>query len=105
MAKWLDIGTTGDFPEGAHVYTTAGEKGIVIARVEGELHALANVCPHAGKPLGMGELRGCKLTCPFHGYTYNIKTGRNVDFPYDEPPVKKYPLRVQDDTVQVQIES
>lgn len=104
MAKWHDIGPAEDFPEGTHVCATVGEKSIVIVHVDGEMHALADHCPHAGKPLGMGELRGCKIVCPFHGYTYHVKTGRNVEFPYDEPPVRKYPLRISENIVQVQVE-
>ncbi|MFW6060464.1 MAG: Rieske (2Fe-2S) protein [Phycisphaeraceae bacterium] len=105
MAKWIDIGPADNFPEGTHVRTTAGEKPIVVAHVEGELHAMRDECPHAGQPIGMGDLHGCILTCPFHGYAYNVKTGRNVDFPHDEPPVKKYPVRITDNTVQVQLET
>ena len=45
-------------------------------------------------PLGEGDLTGKVLTCPFHGYAYNIETGKNVDFPDTEQPVHTIPIRV-----------
>ncbi len=105
MAKWIDLGKTSDFPEGSPVCTTAGQRALVVMQVNGEFHAIANVCPHAGKPIGDGELRGRVITCPYHGFAYDVTNGRNVDFPYDEPPVKKFPVRIVDDGVQVQMEA
>jgi len=88
MAKWIDLGPIDDIPAGEPVCKTAGEQQIVIIKQDGALHALANRCPHAGLPLEDGEVRGRVITCPFHGYTFDMQSGRNVDFPHDEPPAK-----------------
>ncbi|MEX0654496.1 MAG: Rieske (2Fe-2S) protein [Phycisphaeraceae bacterium] len=104
MTAWFDVGPVRDFAGDAQVCTTVAGKPIVIFNVDGELHAIANVCPHAGLPLGDGERRGMIITCPYHGYTYHIKNGRNIDWPHDEPPVKTYPVRVEKETVQVQMQ-
>ena len=104
MANWIDLGPIDDFPDSAPVCKTAGEKAIVIIKQEGAWHALANRCPHAGLPLGEGEVRGGVITCPFHGYTFDIDTGRNIDFPHDEPPAKTYPIRENAGRIEVQID-
>lgn len=104
MSEWFDIAPAADVPEGTHRCATAGEKPVVVIHADGELHAIANICPHAGLPIGEGETRGGVIVCPFHGYAYDLKTGRNLDYPHDEPPVKKYPVRVTDGMIQVQIE-
>ena len=104
MPEWIDLGPTDQFPDGQPVCTAAGEKQVVIIKQDGELHALLNICPHAGLPLGEGDVRGRVITCPFHGYAYNIQTGRNTDFPYDEPPAKTFPVRDSNGRVEVQIE-
>ena len=44
-----------------------GGTAIAIANVDGEFHALSNACPHAGGPLGEGQLEGSLLRCPYHG--------------------------------------
>ncbi len=76
---------------------------LVVMRVEGDWFAVRNTCPHAGLPLGEGDLRGHVLTCPFHGYAYNIKNGRNIDWPEDEMPVKTFPVRIKENTVQIEL--
>lgn len=105
MSRWIDIVPEGDLPDGTHLCATAGEKSVVVLRAEGELHAVANVCPHAGMPIGHGDTHGRVIICPFHGYAYDVKTGRNIDYPHDEPPIKRYPVRVVEGIVQVQVEA
>ncbi|MFA9478369.1 Rieske (2Fe-2S) protein [Phycisphaerales bacterium AB-hyl4] len=102
---WVDLGPTADYPEGEQVCTTAVGKPLVVFNIEGDFHVIANVCPHAGLPLGDGDRRGMVITCPYHGYTYNIKNGRNIDWPHDEPPVKTYPVRIHQEKLQVQMQS
>ena len=119
MANWIDVGAATDFPPGAKACVSAGGQPVVVCHVQGpaplpgaaalaegetRLCAVLNVCPHAGLPLGDGELNGLVLTCPYHGYAYNVATGTNVDFPRDEPPVPRLPVRVRDGRVDVDVE-
>lgn len=103
MAKWIDLIDVSDMPADGKLCTQADKVPIVVMRVEGDWFAVRNSCPHAGLPLGEGDLRGHVLTCPFHGYAYNIKNGRNIDWPEDEMPVKTYPVRVEGGVVQVEM--
>ena len=103
MAKWLDIGPASDFPADTHECVDAGGYRLVIFHVAGQFLALANVCPHAGLPLGEGERHDSTITCPFHGYTFDIHTGRNIDLPDDEFPVRSYPARLSAGRVQVDV--
>jgi len=96
MAKWTDIGPSKDFPPGSQQSLRIDNIPVVIFNVEGMYLAIADVCPHAGMPLGQGELCGKRITCPFHGYSYNIEDGKNTDFPNDEPPVRTFPARVSE---------
>jgi len=48
---------------------------LAVANVDGELYALDNVCPHAGGPIGDGELEGHLVTCPFHGWSFDVRDG------------------------------
>jgi nitrite reductase/ring-hydroxylating ferredoxin subunit len=54
-------------------------------------------------PLGEGELAGKIITCPFHGYAFDITTGRNVDFP-DDAPATRLPVRREGDRIMVDLE-
>lgn len=102
MAKWVDIGSESDFPEGDKQCIDAQGIPAVICNVKGQLLATINVCPHAGLPLGEGDLAGKVLTCPFHGYTYNIETGMNIDMP-DDLPLTRFATRITDGRVEVQV--
>jgi len=98
---WTDLGPEDDFSQEAHRCVTVEDVPLVVMHVDGAFYALENRCPHASRPLGDGERAGLTLTCPYHGYTYHIKTGKNIDCPDEEPPAKTFPLRVQAGIVQV----
>ena len=50
-------------------------KAIAVANVGGAFYATTNSCPHAESPLAEGFLEGAKLTCPGHGWMYDVTTG------------------------------
>ncbi len=49
---------------------------IAIANLDGSFYAIDNTCLHRGGPLGQGILDGQKVTCPWHGWQYDVTTGR-----------------------------
>lgn len=104
MAKWLAVGKHEDFPPGTVTPCRVEQRPCVVIATDDALYVLADSCPHAGKPLHDGSVCGHKITCRHHGYAYDLRTGRNVDFPYDEPPVRKLPVRISGDVVQVDLD-
>ena len=48
---------------------------IAIFRVGDDFYALDNACPHKGGPLGEGAVAGTVVTCPWHGFTVDLRTG------------------------------
>jgi nitrite reductase (NADH) small subunit len=75
---------------------------VCLANVNGELSALDNFCPHRQGPLGQGWLEGDAVVCPWHSWTFNVKTGL-AEYPVHER-VDVFPLRVEGDHVLVDIE-
>ncbi len=105
MPKWIEIGPQNEFPAGGRQRVRPGGVPVVVFNIEGRLTAVLDVCPHAGLPLGEGELRGTVLTCPFHGYAFNVETGHNADFPSPEPALQTFPVRVgQSGKVEIDIQ-
>lgn len=102
MAKWIDVGAAQEFSDGQHQCVDAQGTPLVVAKLDGQFIAVHNVCPHAGLPLGEGELAGTVLTCPYHGYAYDLKSGKNADFPNDTP-LSPVPVKVEDDRVMVEL--
>jgi nitrite reductase/ring-hydroxylating ferredoxin subunit len=48
-----------------------------VCNVDGKLYCVDGTCPHAGGPLGQGTLHGNRLTCPWHAYEFDCRTGLN----------------------------
>lgn len=48
---------------------------VALCRRGDRVHAVSGTCPHAGGPLGDGELNGTELTCPYHGWSFDVVTG------------------------------
>jgi len=49
---------------------------IAVANVGGQFRAINNTCLHRGGPLGQGSLQGNVVTCPWHGWTYDVTSGK-----------------------------
>ena len=55
-----------DIPEGGMAVTKAGEKEVLLAKVQGEIYAIDNACGHSGYPLDQGKLDGYVVSCRWH---------------------------------------
>lgn len=56
----------------------AGGKKITLGLVKEQVFAFAHQCPHAGGMMAGGYLNAaCQVTCPLHGYRFDLKNGRN----------------------------
>lgn len=65
---------------------------VCVACVDGELAALDNVCPHRGAPLSEGGIEDGRVVCPWHGWSFDPKTGAELTNPRGGTTV--YPVRV-----------
>src|SRR5580658_8696402 len=63
-----------DIPAGTIREFQVNGTTVAIANVEGKLFAINNTCLHRGGPLGEGELAGKVVTCPWHGWQYDVTT-------------------------------
>ena len=74
---------------------------VIVTRVDGELFAAPGVCPHEDVELGDGELDGATVTCPGHGYMFDLRTGRCRHDPGLE--LRRYPITLVGDEVWVDL--
>jgi nitrite reductase/ring-hydroxylating ferredoxin subunit len=80
MAR-VRVGSASDIPAGeGHVVDAAG-KTIALFNVDGTYYATDNDCPHRGGPLGEGDLGGTIVTCPWHGWRWDVTNGANTNNP------------------------
>ena len=92
---------TAEVPVGTiHEFQIEG-KAVALANVEGKFYAISDVCVHRGGPLGQGELHGKVVTCPWHGWQYDVSSGKVVQNP--TMGVACYATEVRGDEVFVDI--
>ena len=65
----------GDLQPGECKTVAVGERELALFNVGGKFYATDNVCPHRGGPLGEGTLDGNVVTCPWHGWRFDVCTG------------------------------
>ena len=53
-----------------------GALTVALANVGGTFYAISNTCLHRGGPLGQGTLEGKVVTCPWHGWQFDVTTGK-----------------------------
>jgi nitrite reductase/ring-hydroxylating ferredoxin subunit len=74
------VGEPADVPAGVLRTVDAGGKPVVVARVGDSFCAVAGRCPHMSGPMGRGKLEGGVIRCPIHGSTFEMCTGRNLEW-------------------------
>ena len=102
MAKLLKIAKTKDVPPGqAAPFTIEGQK-IALFNVEGTYYAIGDTCTHRGGPLSEGDVRGTRITCPWHGADFDLKTGAVLG-PPAQKDVPSYKVVVEGDDIKVEV--
>jgi nitrite reductase/ring-hydroxylating ferredoxin subunit len=90
-----------DVPEGTVARVRAGDQEIALAHCADGFFAMQNDCMHLQGPLGEGRLEGCVLTCPWHGWQYDVRTGQNeFDLAIQ---LRTYDVQVEDGEVRVRV--
>lgn len=92
-----------EIPPGRMHYVEVDGLPIALANVGGQIYAFGDSCRHEGGPLSSGVLIEDTVTCPWHGWTYSVRTGKAI-----VPPVgirvPTYSVRIEGDNVFVTID-
>ncbi len=90
-----------ELEEGRPKIVRLNGRNIALFRVNGAYYAVANNCLHRGGPLGEGEVDNYQVTCPWHGWKYDVRDGSFTVIPTLK--VKTYPVKVEDGMVLVDV--
>ncbi|MBW3583895.1 MAG: Rieske 2Fe-2S domain-containing protein [Euryarchaeota archaeon] len=77
------------------VHTDIGH--VSVYNIDGRFHAIDDLCPHMRESLGQGHIDGACVTCPAHGWRFDVRSGKSPDFEGIE--VATYPVEVADGTI------
>ena len=99
--QFVSVGPAAGFAAGGHFVKVEG-RHLALFRLADGFHALDNLCLHHAGPLCEGEIDAHdEVTCPWHGWSYEIRTGRLVQDP--KVGVSRHDVRIVDGDVQVRL--
>ena len=102
MSNFVKVANTSDLSPGQSKVVNVNETEIALFNVDGEFFAISNTCLHRGGPLGEGFLDGDVVSCPWHGWRYNVKTGTNVTIPTAK--VASYQVKVEGNDILISVD-
>lgn len=102
MANYVKVASVDDVLEGHAIVVDIDGESLALARVDGGIYCIDNICTHDGGPLGEGELDGTALECPRHGARFDVCTGRALSFPA-VVPVNTYDVKIEGQDVLVDL--
>jgi len=100
MAIFTKAARIGDVKPGGGKVVEVNGTPIALFNVDGVFHAVHNVCLHRGGPIGEGVLAGCVVTCPWHGWEYDVTTGVNLRDP--RLALSRYSVKIEGDDIYVE---
>ena len=101
MSEWIKAINHSDLQKKQRAVFRHQGKQIALFATEQGVLACNNRCPHEGYPLKEGSLEnGCKLTCNWHSWTFDLKTGENL---YGGDQLRVYPVEVRDGAVWIDL--
>ena len=101
MPEFVTGGRVGDFVPGRGRMVVVNGRHIALFRLDDGFFAIDNLCLHQAGPLCEGDIEGGVVTCPWHGWSYQIRSGTLVQDP--RVGVSKHNTRIVGDDVQVQL--
>ena len=101
MPRSVRVAAVRDVPPGTSKEVLADDQVLALFNVDGKFYALDGVCPHAGGPLGEGTVQGTTVTCPWHGWQFDVTNGQNCL--NARMTQKSFPVKVEGDDVLVEI--
>lgn len=73
--SFIKVASINEIPKGAGKTININGKSIAVLNENGKLYAIDNTCAHHGGPLGEGTCQNKIVTCPWHGWEYDLETG------------------------------
>ena len=100
MAR-VSVGKVGEGRPDSGRVVDAGGRTLAVFNVGGTYYAMDNSCVHRGGPLGEGDLDGTVVSCPWHGWRWDVTTGANANNPAIRVPC--FPVTVEHDEIFVEL--
>jgi nitrite reductase/ring-hydroxylating ferredoxin subunit len=103
---FIQVASLSELPEGSSKIVIVKNAKVVLFHFNGKITAIGNACLHKGGPLGLGcvenKYGGTYVTCPWHGWEYNIETGKAPPNYHDQQSV--YEIKIVSTAIFISVE-
>ena len=101
MSEFQPVGRIAEFAAGQGRMVTVNGRHVALFRLGEEFFALDNMCLHRGGPLCDGQIKNDVVTCPWHFWSYEIRTGTMVQDP--RVGVSRHEVRLDGELISVRL--
>ncbi len=101
MPRYVKLATLDELPAGSAKEVEFEGRVYALYHIDGVIWAIDGICPHQGGPLADGLVEGTMVTCPWHGWQFDIPTGKTPLGPKIKQPVYEVKIESQDVLVAV----
>jgi nitrite reductase (NADH) small subunit len=101
MPRFVKMATLTELPAGAALEVEHEGRVYALYNIDGVVSAIDGICPHQGGPLVDGQVDGTTVTCPWHGWQFDIRTGSTPLGPKIKQAV--YEVRIEGEDVLVAV--
>ncbi len=77
MSDWHNVADVSELPPGTGKEIVVGGRIVALFNVGGQFQAIDGICAHQGGPLAKGKLTGSVVTCPWHGWQFDVADGKH----------------------------
>ena len=101
MSRFVRMATLEELPVGGAKEVEFEGRVYALFNVEGQISVIDGICPHQGGPLVDGPLEGTTVTCPWHGWQFDVRSGKTPLGPKIKQAV--YEVRIDGQDVLVSV--
>lgn len=100
-SEYIKVATVHEIPAQCGRLVIVDGEDIALFKRDGKIYALHNVCAHQHfSKLHEGAIEGLTVTCPMHGWTYDLVSGKAV---HGDGAVRTYKVKVKGDDVFIEL--
>ncbi|MDA1128331.1 MAG: non-heme iron oxygenase ferredoxin subunit [Chloroflexi bacterium] len=99
-AGFVKVAQVSEIKPGEMIVVEVDSEQVLLANINGNIHAMDDICSHAYASLSEGDLNGVEVECPLHGAAFNVTTGVPVSPPATES-IRVYQIQIEGDDILV----
>lgn len=96
------VANMSEIPDGRSKVFSVNGRAIAVFNLKGKYHAILDACPHNGDALTEGDLDETLISCPCHGFQFDVVSGICATDPFSRATT--YEVKLEGDKVLLKVE-